>query len=193
MGGVTNGAGGAGGLASASTGDIKANGGSGVWNGGGGSAGVSALGLASATAIAGNNPTVCGVGATAVTNGGAGGSGNCTNTSINGFPGGFPGGGGGASKGGGGPATIFGGTGGNGRIVITYLPIINTPTATNAWRELCLCQRRNDCLCARHLLGNHPSSHNELHIERHSNRRLYTVGIGIYGGYVLLLSWVCNR
>jgi len=128
--GVTNGAGGTGGLASASTGDITANGGSGAQNGGGGSAGVTALGLTSATAIAGNNASVC-TGGTAVANGGAGGSGNCANQSIGGGAGGFPGGGGGGgSKGGGGPAILYGGAGAQGRIIITYLPEITTPTVT---------------------------------------------------------------
>ena len=127
--------GGAGGLASASTGDVKYDGGIGYsYNtgsygaGGGGSAGTALAGNNTAATNASNNS-----GAVAVTGGGPGGAGRNATSGDGSTPASGPGGGGGGAYRTSGITTRNGGSGYRGQIIITYvgLPTVTSPTASS--------------------------------------------------------------
>ncbi|MBT0652291.1 glycine-rich domain-containing protein [Geomobilimonas luticola] len=119
--------GGAGGLASASTGNVKYNGGNG-WTatGTGGGGGGSSAG----TASAGNNATSS-TGATAVTGGGPGGNGRTGSQGAGSPPASGPGGGGGGAYRTG-FGTVVGGDGYAGQVRITYAVNMTTAGAATA-------------------------------------------------------------
>ena len=130
-GGVANNSdtGGVGGAAGSSTGDVTYSGGNGA-NGNGGNSGGGGGGAGSTEN--GRNASGINAGSGGYQNGGNGGAGRTSAGSNSGSP--YGGGGGGARGGNGGAATVVGGAGGNGAVIITYVttPVINTPLCAGA-------------------------------------------------------------